>query len=1199
MKKFLLFLTCVLTLFGVSKAATPDPVTISFDVTTTIPGLSTSSNTKSESWTFGGYSFASYGCYKNSNKYVMVGKNGYLQLPTFPNKVASISITGGVSQPSTNAVLTLYEGSSTGTQIGQPYTQTAGGSNTYEVNGTQTNVSYFLKTNNYNFQLQTVTINFVDEENGEDNGDGEDDNTDIGEITCTDSNGNTIENGGTATITLGTSFTFTAANAVSYDLGADNDDDSNVTLSNGSYIWTPSETCEDNYVYVTATDSKGESSEFEFTVTVTDSQGGDIGTVPTTGSSFQLVTNASDIVDGGYYVLAYDYNNSPYSINPPSGNGNLISGTITKVGNKVTTLDGNLIFKLEKTGNQWLWIVINEGTNQGKALSYGSDGTATTLAATNQTNTKTTVTFQDDDNTVKIEFGATNRALMGYQGKEFRAYTSANYNNGVWPSLYKYVVTDPSLIDPELSFSETEATAYIGEAFSAPSLTNKYGLTVSYESSDPTVATVNTEGEVTALKVGTTKISATTTADQTYSAGYAEYTLTVVDPNITVTKYTLVTDVNSLSDYAECVIAYTTGNVAMGAQSGSYRDKVSATISNNELEYADGMAIVSISKTDQSDNNGNPYYTLGVTGGYLSAATSGNNLNTAASLSDACYATISIDNSGNATITFNSSNSSNQIRYNASSPRFSCYGGTQQAVQLYMNPNSVKGDPVPSLSFTFNGETVTEPVELDWNATEFPTLVLPEGITSATYTSSDTNVAEINASTGEITLKSVKGETTITATTEAVEGQWKAGSASYTLVVLDPNSQTATFDFTTKDPYGMTSTNDNNTYYYDEISFSENRVTMKVTGKYRSWGSSSYDFRIYTDNNSAIEIGAPVGYMLETIKFSGNKLNNLTTETGTYNNGVWESKANEVDTYVVFTPTAAPNIETITVWYTLDPYFYLMGTMTDNKTANPSYRFSNNGDGVYTLEVATINAYNGGKAQFVIANGNASVVYTGPSSADQDMKAGETYSDLKQWANDAVDYYMGLASTLYNVTLTLNTKENTLSIEGTPGSSNQLEVTVGNDKTMQSGSVGSNEIKLQTQGESAMVYVFAPNGVQVYYAIELSNTTDQKSVKAKAGENLTYEAAQKSEYEKGAYNITLETGTSGTLYLKYGESLENASEPVAYTYIVTRAIPTGIDGIGAEDGEAEYYTLQGVKVQNPERGIYIKVEGGKASKIVK
>ena len=43
----------------------------------------------------------------------------------------------------------------------------------------------------------------------------------------------------------------------------------------------------------------------------------------------------------------------------------------------------------------------------------------------------------------------------------------------------------------------------------------------------------------------------------------------------------------------------------------------------------------------------------------------------------------------------------------------------------------------------------------------------------------------------------------------------------------------------------------------------------------------------------------------------------------------------------------------------------------------------------------------------------------------------------------------------------------------------------------------------------------------------------------------------------------------------------------------------GIAGIEAENGEAVYFNLQGVRVQNPEKGIFIRVQNGKATKIMK
>ena len=45
---------------------------------------------------------------------------------------------------------------------------------------------------------------------------------------------------------------------------------------------------------------------------------------------------------------------------------------------------------------------------------------------------------------------------------------------------------------------------------------------------------------------------------------------------------------------------------------------------------------------------------------------------------------------------------------------------------------------------------------------------------------------------------------------------------------------------------------------------------------------------------------------------------------------------------------------------------------------------------------------------------------------------------------------------------------------------------------------------------------------------------------------------------------------------------------------------TAIEGVEADDENApvEYFNLQGVKVANPEGGLFIKVQGNKATKVV-
>ena len=85
--------------------------------------------------------------------------------------------------------------------------------------------------------------------------------------------------------------------------------------------------------------------------------------------------------------------------------------------------------------------------------------------------------------------------------------------------------------DPALAFSSPTAEATIGQAFTAPTLTNSHSVAVTWSSSDENVATVS-GGIVTLVGEGTTTITASFAGDATYIASEASYTLTVTDPSV-------------------------------------------------------------------------------------------------------------------------------------------------------------------------------------------------------------------------------------------------------------------------------------------------------------------------------------------------------------------------------------------------------------------------------------------------------------------------------------------------------------------------------------------------------------------------------------------------------------------------------------------------------------------------------------------
>ena len=85
-----------------------------------------------------------------------------------------------------------------------------------------------------------------------------------------------------------------------------------------------------------------------------------------------------------------------------------------------------------------------------------------------------------------------------------------------------------NLKDPALAWIADSFEATIGSENVFPTLTNSYNVSVSYTSSQPEVATVSSGGAITLVAAGSTLITASSAADETYSASTASYLLTVV-----------------------------------------------------------------------------------------------------------------------------------------------------------------------------------------------------------------------------------------------------------------------------------------------------------------------------------------------------------------------------------------------------------------------------------------------------------------------------------------------------------------------------------------------------------------------------------------------------------------------------------------------------------------------------------------------
>lgn len=266
---------------------------------------------------------------------------------------------------------------------------------------------------------------------------------------------------------------------------------------------------------------------------------------------------------------------------------------------------------------------------------------------------------------------------------DWRCYTSINSNiTGQTFKFYKRVLTSADTRDDApISWSDTDGAAEITDTeivYVLPTLNNTESLDVTYASSDETVATIGTDGTVTALKAGTTTISATYTAiaTSTYKTTTVEYELEVTDSRTpSAHYYEKVT--SEPSDWSGTyLIVYETGNIAFdGSKTQDSGSTFEVTISEGKIESTadvDAKAFTIGSMTGG-------YYLKSASNKYLSGTSGSNKTNYGDSET---LNTISF-NSGDVLITSNTS----VLRYNSGSTLFRYYKSSgytsQKAIQLY------------------------------------------------------------------------------------------------------------------------------------------------------------------------------------------------------------------------------------------------------------------------------------------------------------------------------------------------------------------------------------------------------------------------------------------------------------------------------------------------------------------------------------
>ncbi len=391
-----------------------------------------------------------------------------------------------------------------------------------------------------------------------------------------------------------------------------------------------------------------------------------------------------------------------------------------------------------------------------------------------------TITLDAGSNTItKVELYNTESQVFGEQAFSVNGTYSLSNKVETWlgstseliitssskPRLTKIVVTYTTSgpIDPTVQLLQERVN--VGETMQ---IDYPNDLGVSFSSTNNGVASVSPTGLVTGVSSGSATISAVWGGNNKYNSGRKDFDITVVE-NVVFVE---VTNSNQLVAGNEYILVATEYEVAMGKPdaNNSYRQKVNVTISNNEVITSDE----NISILTLGGNAGTWTFKNGAV--YLAYSGNDNKLFTGTDPTQvACQWIITDD------FQLQSKNVSERyLQYNSTSgqERFACYKGTQKKAILYVKKNSPIDDKIdPELAFT--PTTVTAEVGGAFTAPTLSFAVEFDG--TITYASSNPEVATVDASTGEVTIVAA-GETIISATSEAT-GNFKAGSASYTLTV--------------------------------------------------------------------------------------------------------------------------------------------------------------------------------------------------------------------------------------------------------------------------------------------------------------------------------------------------------------------------------------------------------------------------------
>lgn len=236
---------------------------------------------------------------------------------------------------------------------------------------------------------------------------------------------------------------------------------------------------------------------------------------------YKLVTSETELIDGHQYLIVNTEFSKAISTVEKAAN-NLNATPVVINGDIIQNAEDAAIFTLKVYTSSYSF----HREDVGYLCATNNTSNELTYKKSSDDYCKATITF-DSDNTTAIKFikPTSNPNLLRYNS-EYDLFNC--YKSGQEPvSLFHYMSGDLDKEFQNLIFSTTSAEVYLGDNFEEPTLSGAM-TNVTYSSSNSSVAEVNpTTGEIYILNAGTTIITATAEADDTYNTANASYTLTV------------------------------------------------------------------------------------------------------------------------------------------------------------------------------------------------------------------------------------------------------------------------------------------------------------------------------------------------------------------------------------------------------------------------------------------------------------------------------------------------------------------------------------------------------------------------------------------------------------------------------------------------------------------------------------------------